>query len=231
MSIENFPSNSHSRKASQTSGNSPQPTDEEKPKLEPVVTGKVIHRKKSFGRKVLDTFFKGEGGVISYLAHDVLIPALQNLVIDTVTEGIQRAVGGSTGRQYRTFRGSGQARTHHNYNGYSANRTTISSTSPLIGNGPQPRRSPMMQSSSVDLEDIVVETDFEAEMIIEKLYEAQQEFGAATVANLKELTKTSPTYVDHKWGWPDGVEFGKKRVRVEGGIGVLLIIPEPVVVR
>lgn len=217
MSIENFPGNSH--RASRPSANDNQPSTDEEPKLEPVVTGRVIHRKKPLGRRVMDTLFRGDGGVVRHLMREVLVPALQTLVTDMVTQGIERAVYGEVRTPRRSgpiVRGSAVSRTQIDYNRPST-----------ITRSPAPARRPLNQPSSSELGDVIVETDFEAQIIVERLYEAIQEYGAATVANLKELLKESPQYTDHKWGWEENDEFRIRRVRD----GFRIDYPDPHVVR
>jgi hypothetical protein len=223
MSTENFPSNS--RRASQPPVNNsipPQPTEE--PKLEKVITGPVIKRKKPLGRRIRETLFSGDSGVFVYLTREVLIPAFQTLVTDMVTQGIERAVYG----EVRTHRRPG------GYRGNSVPRTHISYDRPstIVRGGPAgptvPTRRPLLpQTPANDVEEIILDTDFAAKMVAEKLYETIQDYGTATVANLKELLGETAAYTDHKWGWQEGAEFHVRRVRE----GYLLIIPDPIDLR
>lgn len=219
MSTEKFPSNSH-RVTNQSQGqNNLPPAEAEEPKFERVITGRVIKRKKPLGRRFLDTFFSGDSGVINYLAKEVLVPAFQNLLIDFVNEGIARAVHGdkprSSYRGYHHRPGGSISRQHISYD-----RTTPMSRGPV---GP-PMRRPLAHPSSQDLDEIILDTDFAAKMVAEKMYEAIQDYGVVTVANLKELLGESPQYTDNKWGWGEDAEFQVRRIRE----GYLLVLPPPV---
>lgn len=222
MTLPDFPSNS--RRPSDESGqNRPQSEETKLAKVEGI--GKVVRRKKSLGRRLLETFFSGKDGVFRYLLDDVLIPALQDTATDVVKQGIEKAVYGEVRTPRRTtLRGSSsiqsRAQTHHvGYDRVISQNTVVRPTQ--ISSGPM--RRPVTQPSSVDLGDIVLDTEFAATMIAEKLYEVLQEYPVATVANLKELLGESPTTMDHRWGWTEGAEFRVRRIRD----GFLLEYPQP----
>lgn len=221
MSLEDLPSNSRRTVAEPARSAAPS----EEPKLTQVEgIGKVVRRKKSFGRRLMDTFFRGDSGVVSYLIREIVIPTAQNLLTDMVTQGIEKAVYGEvrTPARRSPVRGASQypvARGPHvSYD--RVNQNTI-----IRGpqtNSTQPQR-PVRQTAAVELDDIVLETEFGAQTIVEKLYEAIEDYGAATVANLKELLGETALYTDHKWGWTEGAEFKVRRIRG----GFLLDYPDP----
>lgn len=214
--MEQFPGNSRNR-AGQPPATPGSQIPAEEPKLEKVVTGTVVRRKKPLGRRILDNLFRGDGGVISYLAKDVLVPAFQVLITDMVTQGIERAVYGEVRTPPRSVRGvNGANRPHISYD-----RPNTIVRSPLGSGGPA--RRPMTQPSSMVLEEVILSTDFDAQIVMEALYEALRDFGAVTVANLKEALGESPTYVDYKWGWRDLEAMHKKRI----GEGFLVYLPNP----
>lgn len=222
MTTENYPANS--RRAHQSPGNNVPPTEE--PKFDRIVTGKVIKRKKPLGRRIFDTFFNGDSGVLTYLAKEVLVPAFQTLVTDMVTQGIEKAVYGEVRTPIRRggvgYRGPRSApQTHISYD---LRSTTMSR--PPMGNTP-PTRQPLTQPSSQYLDEIILDSDFAAKVVVEKLYETIQEYGGVTVANLKELIGESPQYTDNKWGWGEEAEFHVRRIRE----GYLLVLPVPVHLR
>lgn len=214
--MDEFPSNSRRRldeaKNTQTS-------ESVEPKFEKVITGTVIKRKKPLGRRLMDTFFSTDSSsVVGYLGKEVLLPALQNLVIDFVTQGIEKAVhGDSYTPRPRSARGTSGPRTHISYDRPSS---IVRSTS--ISPASAPRR-PVTQASAFDIGEIILGTKLEAQVVIEKLGEAIEEYGAVTVANLNDLIGQTSAYTDHKWGWTDLVDLRLKRVSE----GYLLVLPEP----
>ena len=208
--MDQFPGNS---RRSVNRAAEPEP-EVEQPKLAPVVEGKVIRRKKPLGRRFINTFFAGDG-VLGYLGKEVLLPALQNLITDFVTQGVNRAVYGDAAPPRTSNRGAA-SRTHVSYN----------QPTSIIRPGTQsaaPTRRAVNGPSAFDIGDVIVGTKIEADMIAEKLYETVEEYGAATVANLNDLIGQTSAYTDHKWGWTDLERMSINRVRE----GYLIKLPDP----
>lgn len=197
--MDEFPGNSRQHTPSDKK---PQ---EEVAKLEPVVTGKVIKRKKPLGRRIMETFFTGDGGgVFNYLLKEVLVPAMQDLATDVVKQGIERAVYGEV-RSPRTnrYNSSSTARTHISYDRYN---TRPNPPSP-------PMRRPVTQPDSIEIGMVVLDSKVEAQAVAQKLFETVDTYGCATVANLNELLNQSSVYTDHKYGWTnlDSVQVHRYR--------------------
>lgn len=218
--MDNFPGNSR-RPLNQPPEKETPPV--EKRKLEPVITGKVIRRKKPFGRRILDTIFAGEGGVLTYLLREVLVPAIRDTAADFVIQGIEKAAYGEVRSARRSgFRGNTQPRSHISYD-----RPSSIVRSPLNSSVPAPVRRQVNLTSTQTLEEIIVDSQFTAQIILDKLYEYIEEYGGVTLANLKELLGETAVYTDHKLGWHDDAVFTIRRVRE----GFLLVIPDPVDLR
>lgn len=211
--MDDFPSNS--RKPNTPLDKTP-PPDDEAVKLEKVVTGSVIRRRKPLGRRIMDTFFSGDStSVVGYLGKEVLLPALQNLITDFVTQGIERAVYGEVQTPRRNARGGATGRPLVSYN--TASTVRPAATSNVV------RRPVVRQVPATDLGEIVLPDLNQTQIVIENLYRTVEEYGCATVSNLKELIGETSLYTDHKWGWTDLTDLTAKRVRE----GYLLIIPDP----
>lgn len=215
--MDEFPGNSRRRLEEK---NEPSATEAVEPKFEKVITGTVIKRKKPLGRRLMETFFSTDSSsVVGYLGKEVLLPALQNLVIDFVTQGIEKAVHGEVQTPRRSARGSTSGpRTHISYD----RPSSIVRSSTSITPSSAPRRV-VTQPSAFDIGEVILGTKIEAQVIAEKLGEAIEEYGAVTVANLNELIGQTSAYTDHKWGWTDLVDLRIKRVTE----GYLLVLPEP----
>lgn len=185
-------------------------------KLDKVVSGKVLRRKKSMGRRIKETLFSGDStSVFGYLLKEVLVPALQATATDMVTQGIEKAVYGEVRSAGRTTRGSSAPRPHISYD----RPTSIvrsSAATPAV-------RRPITQPSAFDIGEIIVDSKINAEQVTEGLNDTIEQYGAATVANLNELLGQTSAYTDHKWGWTDLSDMRLKRVRE----GYLLVLPEP----
>lgn len=217
--VEEFPGNS--RRPINPKTVPPAVSGGEEKKFEKVVTGNVVRRKKPLGRRILDMLFSGDSSsVVGYLAKEVLVPALQNLVTDFVTQGVERAVFGEVRTQRRTgtpYRPG----SHISYNNPATVRTSYN-TPPT-----PPARRPISQPSSVDIGEIIFEEKINAQVVAEKLFEIVEEYNMASVANLNELVGQTSQYTDNKYGWTDLSSMEIKRVRE----GWLLVLPEPIDLR
>lgn len=218
--MDQFPANS--RKVTSSPIDKPVVPAEEEVVLKPVITGKVVRRKKPLGRRFLDTFFAGEG-VFAYLFRDVLVPALQDTATNMVTQGIEKAIYGEVRSHGRPVRGASSIVGSRNYTSYDRPSTIIRSSSPAPAAGP-PMRRPSSQPSSMDIGEIILDDYNQAQIVAEKLLEAIQQYGCVTVANLNELLRTSSTVTDYKYGWEDLSMLQIKRVR---GGGYMLDLPMP----
>lgn len=206
-------------------GNSRRIVPNEKPALPPaedkrfdkVVTGAVIKRKKSLGRRVLDTLFSGDSSsVFGYLLKEVLVPALQATATDMVTQGIEKAVYGEVRSPYRgTQRGSSSvSRTHISYDRASSPGRPAHPAASL-------RRSAATQSST-DIGEVILDSKIDAQLVAEKMLEAIEDYGSVTVAQLNELLAQTSNITDYKWGWTDLTTLQIKRIRE----GWLLDLPD-----
>lgn len=223
--MDDFPSNSHASR-SRTPDASPTPAidppvDSKKIVLDPVVTGKVIRRKKSALTRITETLFRGESSVLGYLFQEVLVPALKDMATSMVTQGIEKAMygevrsprGGTTRGGYST---GNVYRPHVSYDRPSAAR----------GSGLSPSARRLDPHPSADrIEDIVVETKFEAQSIIDALFNTVHEYGQATVGHLNNLIGQTSVYTDHNWGWTNLESMTARRV--SGGYLLELPPPEP----
>ena len=219
--MDQFPSNSDAARKS----NAAQPANNPVENLvEPadvvvhkVVTGKVTRRKKSMLYRVSETLFHGESSVFGYLLQEVLVPTLKYLVTTMAAQGLEKALYGEVRSPRGTgIRGASRVghQTHTPYDRYAGVRPTPTTTM-----GPTARRP--MQRPATNVSDIVVDTKAEAQDIIDQLFGICEQYGMATVGQLKHLIGETPVHTDHNYGWTDLTQMTAKRV--PGGF--LLIFP------
>lgn len=182
-----FPGNSHNV----TGKSSPKDTPKQK-EVTKVVTGEVVQRKKPLGRRFKDIFMGGDiKGVARYIAADVLLPAVRNMVVDATSEGIKRMMyGESTARHRRNV---------------DPMRSRVSYNSP-VDRGPMrstmlPDQPPYSSRRRQDPNEIILVSREEAELVVERLADLIDNFDVATVGDFHELVGLPSTYVDNKWGW------------------------------
>ena len=197
-----YPSNSKSK------SEEPDEETEERPKVEPVVTGRVLQRKKSMIKRIVETF-AGEPveDTKQFIVTDVIVPAIKNLISDIATQGIERMLFGEVSRRSSTARGSGR---YTSYGSYSSSN-----------NQPARREMSHRARATHDFRDIILETRAEAEDVLNEMFGYIKEYGVATVADLYSLTNITGTFTDNKWGWDNLDNATVRRVRE----GYMLILP------
>ena len=180
MSEVHFEPNSHKYKDEQ------QKTHPEKPRLEKVVNGTVKTKKKSDISKLRDNFIAEDAATIkSYLLTDVLLPALKNTIEDVVTNGIRMLLRGDTAAR-KTGNGASKIAYDRMYDRRDDGR----------------RPSMNYRSRSVyDFDDIILETRGEAEAVIDRLCEAIDAYGQASIGDLNDLVGRTGNYTDNDYGW------------------------------
>jgi hypothetical protein len=202
--LENIPGNS--RKATYESKEAAAEIPEEK--LEPIITGRVIRRKTPLGKRLMKMLFSGDtDSVGGYIVKGVLIPALQDLVTDVITKGIQQAVYGHVSpSQSRTYRSPGVGRPTVSYDRYAAPTRPTTALSPT-----RPSIRPIERRDAVNIGEIILER-MDAENVMDQLLQSIESYGQVTVGSLLNLIKEPSVYTDHRWGWSDLSSATIKRV-------------------
>ena len=208
--MTNYASNSHNAR-----DKSPESEEPERRKLEKVTTGQVIKKKKSLGSKVAETF---AGDSMKSVGNDVLfniiIPKAKDMFLDALNQGAQQAMYGSDRGRSANYRDTTR---HTSYN----NRYT--SSSGVVSS--EPRTFSQRGRATHDFDEIVLATRGEAEKVLTELCSLIDDYEAATVADLYELTDITPSPQDEKWGWDDLGPATISRQRQ----GFLLNLPRPIV--
>lgn len=205
--MDAFPNNSHAAQAPQKK------VEEPVKEIKRVVTGTVVRRKKSLGSRFKELVIGGDTkSVGQYILMDVVLPAVRDMVADSVSQGVERMIFGearSTSRRTGA-RPSGT-------NGYvSYNR---------FATGNRPQAAPMSRRARAthDFDEIIVPTRVEAERVVDDMAEAIDKYSSATVADLYEMVGEPTNFTDQKWGWTDFRGAGITRV----SNGYLLDLPKP----
>lgn len=155
-------------------------------KIEKVVTGKVITRKKSKVSRFLGEFISEDArSVKSYVLGEVLIPAIKKAISDIVTDGIDIILyGGSRGNHKRS---TADRVSYRNY--YDTNRRTSMNERQALAAG------------SYSYDDIILNTRGEAEDVLARMDELMETYGLVRVADLYDLVGITGNYTDNKYGW------------------------------
>jgi hypothetical protein len=178
--VEDYKPNSNRFKAEQKNKMTKAPE-----KVEKVVTGKVLTKKKSAFSKFTDEIISEDAkNVKSYVLGEVLIPAIKKAISDIVTDGIDMILYGESRK--------GGRRT-------TADRVSYTSYSSRAA-GPRDYRTPSFDNR-YSYDDIILANRADAQDVLDRMDEIVETYGVVTVADLKDLVGISGAYTDNKYGW------------------------------
>jgi hypothetical protein len=186
MDTSNIKPNSHRYREEQK-------RKQEREKAEKVITGNVKTKKKSALNSLIS---EDASSVKSYIFTDVLMPALQKLVVDIVKDGIDIVIYGGT-RRSKDDRGSFRG----NYVNYSRFSDRESSRS----------RDYVRPRYQVD--DIILDTRTDAEMVLDTLEDWIERYDEVSVAAFYEMVNMPSSHTDEKYGWTSMANAKIERVR------------------
>lgn len=189
---EQFPANSHVAKGELVNVNSEK-------KVEKVIKGNVVQKKKSFGQKMARTFLEDDTkSVWSYLLYDVLIPAAKSTISDMISGGTEMLLFGTAkGRPARR----------------DSNKSYVSYSSYYNKPAPQTSLRDNRNRARLNFDDIILETRWEAEEVLSHMVDLIENYGVASVADLYELVGIAGSFTDNKYGWTNLNSASVTRVR------------------
>lgn len=198
--MQNYPSNSRKDREVPL-------TKKTEKKVEKIVTGKAVERKKTLGQRFVESFGGDSAqGVWNYILFDVAIPATKDMVSDMVSQGIERMLfGESRGRSSARYRPSnGPSYTSYNRMSGPTNRYR-----------PEENRRDLSRQDRAthNFGNIVLESKMEAEQVLDTLIGLVDEYHQATVADLYEMTGIVGQFTDERYGWEDFRGADIRRVR------------------
>lgn len=214
--MQDFPANS-AKARRQSEGPGPGPKLDQPEKIERVISGEAIRRKRGLGRQFKDTFIEGSARMaIEYMATDIVVPAIRDLIYDALQGGLDRMIYGES--HIKRSRPSSTSTSysnvpHVNYQGMSSNRPP--STSRTLSQRARARH---------DFGDIVLDNRQDAEDVIDRLFDVLSRYGSVPLTTLYALTGIESSHTDEKWGWTSlsGAKAAKQR---DGTF--LLDLPDP----
>lgn len=217
---ENYPNNSERAKNELRKQKPSQESSEnisEMPKK--VIKGKIIKRKKTIGRRFAEAFGAREGqGVFDYILYDIIIPATQEMLVDSIIDGAQMAILGEVRGRRRRDNSYGRSRPYaYDQVSYRDNRRYER------GVDRRDRCDSKDRAGLRDYEDIVFEKN-DAEDIISGLIDLIESYGQATVGDLYSLAGVTPEYTVGGFGWTNLSRATVRRVRD----GYVLDLPRPI---
>ncbi len=207
--MDEYPGNSHSERPPIR----PEVTRSEEPRIERVTVNAVTPRKKSLGKRFVDSFAGGDDAqsVISYVILEVVVPATK----DMIAEGASQFVEGLLfGDRRPSARRPGTRTGYTNYSQYSRSSTPRRD---------EPREVTKLSRARFDFAELVISTRVEAQQVLDAMYEALEKYRAISVADFYDLVGMSSQHTDNKWGWES---LNSVRIIRVGG-GYILDLPKP----
>lgn len=222
--IEDYPSNSLFAKTS----NQPPPKKEApaqqktgaSPKVEKVISGKAIKRKKPMSSRAVKFFSLDLKDIVQNIFEEVFIPSAKEMVSEAIDQAKNRVIFGAVRSAARrrpngsSVFGGGNSRMR--YDQMSSQRNS---------ERPPPPHRPSRQSTV--FEEIIVPTRMEAENVMEELWNFVNEYQAVSVRALYEMAELPFHDVDEEYGWTASTLEGG-RVRPIIGKGWLVDLPNPI---
>lgn len=158
---------------------------QEKRVEKPVVTGKVVAKKKGLFSKLSEEFISEDAkNVKSYVFGEVLIPAIKKAISDIVTDGIDMILyGGSRGDRKRGPADTVSYRNYYDRGGRSARDTRA------------------VSNTRYSTDDVVLSSRAEAEEVLDRMFELLDTYTVVRVADLYDLVGITGSYTDNNYGW------------------------------
>lgn len=173
-----LPSNSHSAKN----------VVEERPKVNKVISGNVVGKRRDPIKKVGQLFFAEDiSSIKNYIIFDVLLPAIKNVVADSITNSVSMAL-------------FGDFRTGTNRSGITSALNSPTKYSTVYRMGESPKIASTSRSRFF-FENPIVEDKADAERVIRDLQDLIEAQEYATVADMYSMlgVKSEPTYNNYGW--------------------------------
>ena len=207
--MEEFPDNSDKSKDEKEASESAE--------TEKVIVGTAKQRKKPLSKRFREVFIEDDAqSVVGYVMMDVLVPAARDMIIDAGTSFLEQTFGGQAGSRTRRRGGRSDAG-RVNYGGFSAPPRQ----DPRIREREERRYArPVRDTHGID--DVVLQTRAEADLVLDNLYMKLEKYDQVTVSDLLSSVGITPAFTDDRWGW---TSLSGSSIRRLGREGYVLNLP------
>jgi hypothetical protein len=185
----------------------PKLTPENEKKVESVITGLAKKQKKSLLKRFTDVMVGGDSKSVGhYVLMDVVVPQLKDMLLEAASGGFEKLIFGEARRaRYGSRPGVSRPPTNYARMGNNPIGSTMREARDRPPNPATPRRQ--------EIDDILLATRVEAELVLERLYDLLKEYESVTVSDLYSLVGWSSSYTDQKWGWTSLTGSSVRRTR------------------
>lgn len=188
-----------------SAGIKPENVSIERQKREPVQNIKAKRRKKNVFQKIVAQFIEEDAVTIKeFIVYDVVIPKIKDLIFDVGNGILGRSLYGG-GRPPSNVGRYGSSSYIPPYTSYSASSRYTSGSVPVKQPTSQVNTHTRMTPSKASMDDVIFDTRYEAEAVLDELLDIYREYGTARVCDLYDLIGTTSDYTDLHFGWIRGV--------------------------
>lgn len=203
-------------------------TSEERRKLQPIV--KTQKRKKGLIERLVVAMIGPDGipAVGRYLNHEIVIPAIKDILVNSISSGVQMMVYGNDGgrpsnipRQYNRPTKNRPYYSSREKSGYRGQASSYGPSDDLPLNGyVKPSR-----PDAVDTSEFPIEDRNQALEVMASLEKQAYDYGYVSLADFYDLIGVTSGFTDEKWGWyHDDIGDGKV---VRSGREYAVLLPNP----
>lgn len=235
---DDYPGNSRERRSTQVDRPAVKPiakASEEpaRPKVQKVVTGRVVERKKSLGTRFRETFFSGGKEVGEYVLHEVIIPSVKEVLIDAVTQFVERGLwrpdqerGGFRARSGRPYTQRPSGRNGYIQYGGSSSPSNSRYSPRDERRDDRPAYTTRRERNGFQLKEVVFQTHHDADNVLRELESTASEYGHASVIDYYDAIDLTHEYTDERWGWY-GNSLERATIKRLGPGEFILNLPSP----
>lgn len=181
--MDDFKPNSHKFRKEQT--------QDLTKKVDKVVTGEVVTRKKSGIRRIAESLVAGGAeSVREYILDEVIIPKAR----DTAYDILEKLCNGVKDGAHDILYGKGSHRspgTYVNYGSYYEERRQRSDERPVY------------RRAEYSYDDIILATRGDAEKVLSEMERYISKYGIVSVSDLYDMLDIPDNYTDRNYGWYD----------------------------
>lgn len=161
---------------------------ENKKKVEKVISGTAKTRKKSPGAKFAEVFLAEDvSNVKSYIFNDVIVPTIQKLITDIVTDSMNILF---RGRSYKKENSSNPV----NYVSYRSIGSQNSQNDRFAESNSRTK-------NGYSFDSVELETRGECERVLSVMGDLIDTYGMVSVADMYEMVGITPRFTDYDYGW------------------------------
>lgn len=203
-----------------------EPTPETPPKViqKMELQGTVVKKRKGIGRKVKEVFFGGDfKTTMYYVAGDVVLPAVRDMIVNAAINGAKRMVYGERGG-FRSNTSSILPSRFTMYNTPIDRRLRDPRETVMYPDQP-PQIPPMsIRSAPGNSTEIVLSNKTDAEMLAERMVDICDVYPSVSVADVNEMLGLPSPHTANKYGW-----VGLAKIDIQQTAeGYRLELPEPI---